>query len=165
MEKRRPLYETKSHLHEQETIRRYIEDKSGRRLLGPLKPSFRCDYLGTKQTLDGRTIITSYIEIKCRTHEKERYPTLILSYDKLRFLHLLSRHFQSDDMDGYGMVHPLVPRVLLCVRFANSSIQLADLSESKCKNYPLRWGGRHDREDSRDMEKVIHIPIEDFKPI
>jgi hypothetical protein len=163
----RPIYEKQSDVHKQEAVRRTIERWLGpsRVLVGPLKPSWRADYFITKRNHDGERVISSFLEIKCRKHDYGTYPTLMVSYDKLRRLHTFCNSFAHDDFHFAALTRCIFPRVLLCVLF-NRDLYFTDASaETAKRNFRVHFGGRTDRNDARDIEKLYHIPISLFKRV
>lgn len=163
----RPRYEKQSDIHKQEAVRRIIERWLGpsRMVVGPLKPSWRADYIITKRTHTGERVISSFLEIKCRKHDYGTYPTLMVSYDKLKRLHAFCNSFAHHDFHFAALERTAHPTVLLCVQFG-SALYYVDASESEArKHFSVRFGGRSDRNDIGDLEKLYHIPIELFKPV
>jgi len=159
----RTLYETESDTCKQECVRRIIEGAFNRLLLGPLKLSWRADYFGTKFNYRQERIITSLIEIKCRTHDIQTFETLIVSFDKIRRLHQISACFAAKDRVN-GILKNLHPNVILVVAFG-LGVYYTIANEDVCKSFEIKWGGRIDRDDSKDMEKLYHVPINVFKRI
>jgi len=163
----RPKYEQATDICKQETVRRAISLWLGpsRTLLGPLKPSWRADYIITKLNHEGERVISSFLEIKCRSHDYGRYPTLMVSYDKLHRLHTFCNSFAHHDFHFAALERAVFPTVLLCVLF-NRDLYFTEASEETAKkNFRVHFGGRTDRDDERDLEKLYHIPIELFKPV
>ena len=162
----RPRYEKQSDLRKQEAVRRDIERWLGpsRVLVGPLKPAWRADYLVTKRTYSGERVISSFLEIKCRSHDYGHFKELMISYDKLQRLHVFCRSFAHHDFHFAALERVVFPRVLLCVLF-NGALYYTDASEDSAKAFRVHFGGRTDRNDARDLEKLYYIPISLFKPI
>jgi hypothetical protein len=163
----RKQYEQASDIRKQEAIRRTISLWLGpsRTLLGPLKPPWRADYLVTKRIHTGERVISSFCEIKCRKHAYGTYPTLMISYDKLNRLHTFCRSFAYHDFHFAALERVAHPTVLLCVQFG-VDLYYVDASETEARrNFYIRFGGRSDRGDLGDLEKLYHVPIELFKRI
>lgn len=164
---RRPQYEQATDIRKQEAVRRTISLWLGtsRTLLGPLKPPWRADYLVTKRTHTGERVISSFLEIKCRKHDYGTYPTLMISYDKLKRLHTFCNSFAYTDFHFAALERVAHPTVLLCVSFSGT-LYYVDASESEArKHFSVRFGGRSDRNDIGDLEKLYFIPITLFKPV
>ena len=84
------------------------------------------------------------IEIKNRRNPADKYPTYIISERKLQ--------------DGLALSK------LLNVPFVLVVSWLQEVRWVKIKQlYPAAIGGRYDRGDAQDIERVCHIPISDFK--
>lgn len=166
MENRRPYYESESDICKQESVRKRIENVTGRVLVGPLKPSWRCDYFGTRENKRGERTITSFIEIKCRSHEATKYETLIISWEKIRALLHFARHISGIDYDcrTNSILH-FLPRIMLVCSFGCSNVLWTELSRDRCSQYKITMGGRHDRDDAQDYERVLHIPMTNFQPL
>ncbi len=163
----RRQYEQASDIRNQEVVRRVVSLWLGpsRTLLGPLKPAWRADYLVTKRIHTGERVISSFLEIKCRSHDYGTHPTLMVSYDKLRRLHAFCNSLAYHDFHFAALERVAHPTVLLCVSFSGTCYYV-DASEAEArKHFYVRFGGRSDRGDIGDMEKLFHIPIELFKRI
>jgi hypothetical protein len=163
----RRQYEQASDIHKQEAVRRTVEQWLGplRMVVGPLKPAWRCDYFVTKLNHDGERVISSFLEIKCRKHDYGTFKDLMISYDKLRRLHTFCNSFAHHDFHFAALERVVFPRVLLCVLF-NRDLYFTDASEETAKNhFRVDFGGRVDRGDKWDLEKLYHIPISLFKPV
>lgn len=89
----------------------------------------------------------------------------MVSYDKLKRLHAFCNSFAHHDFHFAALERTAHPTVLLCVQFG-SALYYVDASESEArKHFSVRFGGRSDRNDIGDLEKLYHIPIELFKPV
>lgn len=160
----RRMYESETDIRKQESIRGAIERWLCRSLLGPLLPTWRADYLATRHNHIGERVLTSFVKIKCRGHEKGRYPTLMISYGELSALHRFCDYFAFNDHHFAAVERVCHPRVLLVVSW-NGSLHFTDASADKKNLWTMGHGGRYDRGDKWDLEKVYHIPIELFKPV
>lgn len=90
--------------------------------------------------------ISSFIEIKCRKNQKNKYSTLILSLHKWQAMMEFERIAKIRTLLVVEFIDALA-----CIR-ANSMFQ-------------VMIGGRDDRNDPQDKEPVIHIPIKAMKNI
>lgn len=160
----RQFYESKTDLCKQESIRKRIETLTGRQLVGPLKPAWRCDYFGTRENRRGERTITSFIEIKCRSHEATKYETLIISWDKIHALFNFASHLGGCDYSPHSnrMVH-LVPRIVLVCSFGCGALLWTELHRERISRCKITLGGRRDRNDVHDYERVLHIPMQEFQ--
>jgi hypothetical protein len=87
--------------------------------------------------------VKAWLEIKCRTNSFDKYPTYMISARKIHDGLHLSRITR-------------VPFILVvswsdCVKYIKVE-----------KTYPLRVGGRYDRNDALDEEIVCDIPLDGF---
>jgi len=88
--------------------------------------------------------VKALVEIKNRRNPVDKYPTYIISERKLK--------------DGLELSKLLNVSFILVVSW------LDDIRWVKIKRlYPAEIGGRYDRGDAQDIERVCHIPIGDFK--
>lgn len=92
----------------------------------------------------GRTVLA--VEIKCRTNLRSAYPTYMLALQKYRMM------VEIQEMRR----HP----VWLVVQWRD---ELGHLSIPA--PHTDGFGGRQDRGDPRDQERVVYFPVADFKPI
>jgi hypothetical protein len=95
---------------------------------------------------DGKLV--ALVEVKCRSCASSTYPTYLVSESKVRRLREAAL-----DRGVAG---------LLLVRWADGDAWLSVTASD-----PLRWrveiGGRVDRGDPMDLERVIHFDIADFR--
>lgn len=94
---------------------------------------------------DGRMTMRSVLEVKCRTIPMGTYTTYILS--EAKFLKL-----QEWCQNGF--------RAGLAVRWTDALGLCAITAKDQFKT---RMGGRKDRNDPRDQEMMVEIPISRFK--
>lgn len=86
------------------------------------------------------------IEIKARNNAADKYPTLLISERKIK--------------EGLEVATKLKMPFILIVSW------LDDVRWVRVKEvYPVAVGGRYDRGDAQDIERVCHIPVGDFKKI
>jgi hypothetical protein len=89
----------------------------------------------------------------------------MVSYDKLHRLHTFCNSFAHHDFHFAALERTVFPTVLLCVSFSGE-IYFVDASAETAERYfYVRFGGRADRGDIGDTEKLYHIPIELFKRV
>lgn len=92
----------------------------------------------------------AHAEIKCRTHTFKTYPDFFISAAKLRS----------------GLERARLARVVyvLIVRFTDG-IYWAYINEATVADWCCRPAGRDDRNDKRDKELCVFIPLKKFKPM
>lgn len=138
----RPLYETENDLAAERAVATDLEklwDVTLHKLEIEDRIDFRAERSGS---------LVGWIEVKCRDVHRTTYPTLILSREKVIAGDQLRRRT--------GMPFLIVVKWndgLFVHRFA-----LSDITDSG-------MGGRVDRGDPQDIEKVIHFPVEGFIPV
>jgi hypothetical protein len=93
--------------------------------------------------------IVGLAEFKRRRHPYGTYPTIILSLHK--FAAATNYHHATN-----------LP-IAFFVRWDGDQVGLCDLHKLKPEDVTISIGGREDRNDSEDMEPVIHIPIAKFR--
>lgn len=93
--------------------------------------------------------IKGFCEIKRRSHERNKYPTLILSALKYRELLDWELNFKP---------------ACLIVAWSDQ-LGIHKPSEYHGQQYRIEIGGRSDRNRNGDLEPVVHIPIEHFQRI
>lgn len=138
----RPQYETQDDLRNEENAIRRLEQVSGRKSF-KLPKSYRIDFA----MCDGEEI-TSWIEVKCRKNPFRQYPTLAIGITKL--------------MAGIAFEQKTGLPFFLVVHWPDflGYIRIKDMTEFK-----ILKGGRTDRNDSADVEPMVHIPIQMFKKL
>ena len=92
-------------------------------------------------------IVCAFVEIKARTTPRDRYPTYMISLDKM---------VRAGDLySATGLP------VFLVVGWTDgagwTSLHQRDWARD------VRIGGRTDRGDAQDTEPVVHIPVFEFK--
>lgn len=136
----RPLYERAGDL----TNERQVADHLGKLYkseMMKLPIKYGLDYAAVRGSE-----IRSWIEIKCRKNEMKRYPTYIISLDKI----LAARRLTQTTA---------LPSILF-VRWTDS-LGFVNL----CNQFSYEKGGRIDRNDWQDVEPVAAIPLENFQLI
>lgn len=93
--------------------------------------------------------VKGFCEIKKRSHDRNKYPTLILSALKYREILDWEINFK--------------PACLIVAW--NDQIGIHKPSEHNGSKYKIHIGGRLDRNRNGDLEPVVHIPINDFARI
>lgn len=139
----RPTYETQS---DSDRERLVVESMAIAWGLNPIKlPKFyKQDWALAKLDKTVRAIV----EVKCRTHERGRFDTLILSLDKWQALAMLSERTST--------------KGLLGVRYSDGIYWIVAQHQPEWK---ITIGGRTDRADPDDVEPVIHIPSSQLRPL
>eukprot|EP00919_Chromeraceae_sp_WS-2016_P060823 GHVR01144332.1.p2 GENE.GHVR01144332.1~~GHVR01144332.1.p2 ORF type:complete len:139 (-),score=5.76 GHVR01144332.1:6-422(-) len=137
----RPLYETDSDRARESDVFEYIKSK------------IDCDVVKAPENahFDGflvgpNNLPMAMVEVKNRNNASTKYPTYMLSANKCRKCKELS--------DSSG-----VPFVLV-VRFTDGVFALTVKGE-----YPVEMGGRYDRNDPRDKEPCMFIPMDKFHKV
>jgi hypothetical protein len=92
--------------------------------------------------------LRALVEIKCRTISIEKFDTYIISQSKMK--------------NVYTASVDLGVKTILIVRWID---MVGWLLYVEPNSYEIMRGGRYDRNDLRDIESVIHIPIQDFQLI
>jgi hypothetical protein len=136
----RPIYESSTDISNEERLAEHLVLRwklDGWKRNPPMYP------IDISFIKDG--VITGFAEIKCRTVPKDRYETYMISVSKVMAANSLSR----------------VTRLscLLVVKWTDS---LGWIDLIKAQPEFVAWGGRSDRQDSQDMEPVIHFDIGNF---
>lgn len=140
----RPAYETEGDLLRERKAIEAIEAIHGVSLRKTPR-FYAIDYCLMK---DGK--VAGWVEIKGKTFPRETYPTFYTSVEK--FLRLVRMgHFTG------------LPSFLICSWSDGVFYSMQDAHAGR--RYDIRMGGRTDRNDSDDVEPVIHIPVTDFHPI
>ena len=137
----RPIYETPDSLKAEGDLADKVKSKllPGWELV-KLPIRYRLDYA----VLDDQGIIRRFYELKCRTCNMHDYFTYMLSAEKF--------------MTAKQYIRDLGVPCSLIVRWKD----MDGWANLKYCDYSLRVGGRKDRNDSQDIEPVVHIPIEEF---
>lgn len=121
---------------------RKLESVSGRKSF-KLPKGYRIDFA----MCDGEQI-TSWVEVECRKSPFKQYPTLAIGITKL--------------MAGLAFENKTGLPFFLVVHWPDflGYIRIKSLSEFK-----ILKGGRTDRNDSADVEPMVHIHIQMFKKL
>ena len=93
--------------------------------------------------------IKGFCEIKRRSHDRNKYPTLILSALKYRELLDWELNFK--------------PACLIVAW--NDQLGIHKPAEYHGQQYRIEVGGRSDRNRNGDLEPVVHIPVNHFQRI
>jgi hypothetical protein len=132
----RPVYESDADRSNQATVIAKLERAFGLTATAPKDPFARYDAVFRRQP---RPYV---VEIKVRHNTSEKYPTYMLSEQKYNAL--CSIHARGAD-------------VLLAVQWTD---QLGYVQVPV--KHTVSTGGRYDRGDSRDVERVVLIPTDVF---
>jgi hypothetical protein len=134
----RPTYETEADRSREEQVAEYLESRWGlaRRKL-PIKDRFDYAFLDKSRHID------RYVEIKCRSHNIGKYPTIMLSSSKV--------------LTAKAVSFFLGIPCYLVVRFGDGTIHSVIMSAGG--HLPPEIGGRFDRGDPQDVEPVVHYPV------
>jgi hypothetical protein len=135
----RPVYESDADRSNQATVIAKLERAFGLTATAPKDPFARYDAVFRRQP---RPYV---VEIKVRHNTREKYSTYMLSEQKYNAL---------------CAIHARGADVLLAVQWTD---QLGTVQVPV--EHTLGTGGRYDRGDSRDVERVVHIPISSFTTV
>lgn len=137
----RKIYETEDDRQRQNRIATYIAQK------------WDCTYIRSPDLhfVDGKILnklgkIAAFVEIKFRYNASNKYPTYMLSATKWH--------------NGIELAKSKGVPLMLVVEFTDG-VFAAKLKD----NYPMAKGGRTDRNDAKDIEDCIFIPMQEFKKI
>jgi len=119
-----------------------IEKKFGL-ILKKLKMNYHLDFAGFKNEE-----IKIFGEIKVRSHNYGKYPTVMVSAYKFLGLKQILQTFNKP--------------VFLFIQYNDGLYYWRFNIEDK---YTLRWGGRTDRNSHKDIEPMAHFPIRYFKEL
>ena len=135
----RPVYESDADRSNQATVIAKLERAFGLTATAPKDPFAPYDAVFRRQP---RPYV---VEIKVRHNTREKYPTYMLSERK--YNDLCAIHARGAD-------------VLLAVQWTDAlgTVQVP-------VEHTLGTGGHYDRGDSRDVERVVHIPISSFTTV
>lgn len=117
-----------------------------------------------RRNADRDLTISSLIEFKRRSHLSTLYPTLILSVKKLKRLWSFARIFSGLEKWERQRSKLTPIGIKLFVQFEDG-LKYADISEARKSKFEIKWGGRVDRGQARDLEMLAHIPMTEFKSI
>lgn len=138
----RPWYESGGDLANEGEVAKKIASMYRARL-HKLKPKYGVDYLALRYERPW-----AYMEIKCRTTDRLKYPTYLISVDKIE--------------SGVRHAALLGIKAILLVQWRDvlGWVNMNDVAYGgKCV---VAIGGRTDRGDAQDLEPVYHIPVELF---
>ena len=99
-----------------------------------------CDYIAIRE---GTAI--ALVEIKTRTTPHNNYPTYIIDQSKLDRL--------ADTAQRLGL------KPILVIWFTDDIYWI----NATKRPWPVKPGGRNDRNDSNDIDQVYHIPVAELK--
>jgi hypothetical protein len=155
---RRPTYETAADTSREWKVASKFAQAVSKRLastrgscLVPIKaqPKAPFDYyIATSFSSENK--IKLLLEIKCRKNESKKWPTLLISAQKIILLKSIGA--------GAGI------RTGLAVQFADG-IFFFDISSADLTEIPIEIAGRTDRKDDMDLEPCFMIPISMFKKV
>ena len=137
----RPTYETKADLEVEKVVASQLKAEFGLDCR-KLPVSYRIDWAVFK----GKKLV-GFMELKARKVAKNKYPTLILSLSKL--------------MAGCELASKTNTIFWLGVKWSDTF----GVCRITSPFGNIEMGGRIDRNDSADIEPVVHLPIEDFKEL
>ena len=137
----RPSYETTADREREADIAATLAD-AWRCQLIPMPPKTPFDYAAAR---GGK--VQALVEIKTRTNHANKYPTYMISAEKIN--ECLTRS-----------INWRVPFYLV-VSFQDQIM----FWSGKSMGFSLEIGGRQDRGDSQDIELVYQIPMTEFKKI
>lgn len=136
-----PIYETADNLTREQDVADHVSRAWKRDLVKTAKlASF--DFFAVRDNQ-----IKALVEIKVRTNAHDKYPTYMISAEKI--YECLMRTIV------YKVPFYLVVGFTDCVMFY----------APKTEDYTLEIGGRTDRNDSADIEAVCHVPMDMFKVV
>lgn len=137
----RPVYENKKDRSREKVVARKISDSLGLTLI-ELPKLARGDYMAHNE--NDHLII----EIKTRSNKFDAYSEYMISSNKIDTLITISNELRFTAILVVGFNDKIVALVL-----------------EKNHNFKQRVGGRKDRNDDKDMEKMYYIPITEFVEI
>lgn len=138
----RPIYETEADKARELGVVEYLQRKGYKFLYTETVPFAPFDGYMTRP--DGTTF--ALVEIKNRRNASDAYPTYMISANKVRAMLETAKEYQL--------------HALLFVRFTDG-VFVTRLED----NEQTGEGGRYDRNDSRDIEECVYIPMERFKEL
>jgi hypothetical protein len=137
-----PKYENQNDLANEQAVAAYIGERHGL-AMEKLNPVYRLDYAGLR---DGN--VSSFFEIKCRTFGRDKYDTMMINAHKVASANYL--------MQAFGRSTNLVVRWTDYIGY----IPFNGLGQ-----YNMGMGGRFDRNDPKDRDICIYIPVGEFKEL
>ena len=141
MEQIRPIYQTQNDLDKEQEVADIIGNHLGKKIQkmgGNLNEIDRC-------VVGDNNIIEAVLEIKIRAIDYKQYPTVMISSHKILA----------------GMPYVRYCGIPFYIAFSfNGDIHIYSVTEPE--KYEYKWGGRTKQtRDSRDIEIMAHIPMED----
>lgn len=144
----RPRYETEQDLAAEEFIgSEFAKAFNGslRKLPDPPRYSLDCGVFR-----DGKMI--AIIEVKSRSRWRPEFRDVILGLSKVRELFVCGLM----GIPAYFVV---------CLPHGGSRRIIYAQIDHRIEDWHITWGGRTDRNDSQDVEPVVHIPIGAFREL
>jgi hypothetical protein len=137
-----PKYETEQSLRGESAVAKLIEERRDVSL-EKLNPVYRLDYAAFR---NGE--VTSFLEIKCRTFERDKYETTLINAHKIMSANDITQAFRRP--------------AFLVVSWTDWTgfISFENLSQ-----YRIGMGGRTDRGDPKDWDICCFIPVSEFKEL
>ena len=129
----RPIYETTEDRRAAVRVMKYVSAALAMDELHEMEELHTADFLARKGDLE------IYAEVKCRRNAAQAYPTYMLSKAK------------------YDALLELGKPAMLVVKWSDG-VGITPLPVS----HTVGRGGRWDRGDSKDVEQVVYIPIDNF---
>ena len=135
----RPRFETEDDLKREAFVADQLMRVSGIRL-DKMPDSYGPDYFHPRRI----------VEVKCRKHAHDKFPTLILAL----------RKWQA----GIYRAHLMHPKTLFVVAAGfTDGIWTISVAHKELSDYEIAMGGRTKQtRDAADIEPVVHIPVEDM---
>ena len=141
---RRPLYETSADLAREKKV----ADKLAELWqwdMRKLPISYKADYLATGQHpfRTNQSVGRAWVEVRCRNHTHDTYPSVFISVQKVSYVAELMR---VTDLPFYFVVE------------WQDMVGVAELKPP----FEVDWTGRNDMRDSADVEPIVHVPLSEF---
>lgn len=143
----RKMYETDADLARETAVAERLERLWGW-TMKKLPISYKADYLaiGQHPFRTNQSIGRAWVEVRCRNHTADTYPSVFISLQKVSYVAELMR---VTDLPFYFVVA------------WQDRVGVAELRPP----FDVDWAGRNDLRDSADVEPIIHVPIADFKTL
>jgi len=141
----RKMYETEDDLAREFKVAERLE-KLWQWELRKLPISYKADYLATGQHpfRTNQSVGRAWVEVRCRNHRHDKYPSVFISAQKVSYVAELMR---VTDLPFYFVVA------------WQDKVGVAELKPP----FEVDWTGRNDMRDSADVEPIVHVPLSDFK--
>lgn len=136
----RPIYETDQDIQNESEVAHAVSRKCNCEVR-KLKKLFACDYVG----LRNRNIV-SFLEIKVRNNAHDKYPTYMISADKVWKSLSMAMAFERP----FFLVVSFTDGIYYTGQFPSEEMSLT---------------GRYDRNDGADVEPCLMIPMVYFKKL